>query len=142
MSSGSFSLGDRVRDRVAALIARLGVTVAVGSGASSRSVPALVQVLSGVERSPAFRTGEIVDWLAPAYLLTLAGDAQPIAVGDPVTLPADYPTPGALTVRKIERVLLGATCVKTLLFCAATNSGGSSPTSGGATAGYEGVPQW
>ena len=139
------TLGGHVRDRVAALIVRWGVTVTLGAASSARSVPALVQVLTGAERSPAFRTAEIADWLAPAYLLTLAGDAAPVAIGDAITLPADYPTPGALNVQKIERVSIGAACVKTLLFCAATNSDGNNAgtPSGGATANNEtGVPQW
>ena len=133
------SLGDRLVARTAAIIARQGVSVSITHGGAATSRPGLVSIMTGGDRTTAFRTYEIVDWLAPAFLVTIAGNGAPVSVGDLVVLPADYAAPGDLHVMRIEHTDSGAVCLKTTLFCAAVVSGSGSTTSG---FGSGNPPQW
>jgi hypothetical protein len=113
------ALGNTVAARVAALIGRLGQPVTIHHGGAAQASLAVVDIMTAGVRAAQFRTAEITNWIAPAYVVTLAGEGPPVAVGDTVTFPVES-VPTDFPVRKIARPRLGEVVVKTQLFVAQT----------------------
>ena len=104
--------GGRVEERVMSVYERLGEPLTLTSGASSRTVRAIVGVMSTSFRNARFTSAEYGTWDLPALVVRVAG--QDLAnVGD--TLVRDGRT---YTVRSAEYSRFAGVIVATVLCCA------------------------
>ena len=104
--------GGRVEERVMSVYERLGEPLILTGGASSRTVRAIVGIMSTSFRNARFTSAEYGTWELPALVVRLAGQ-DPSAPGD--TFVRDGRT---FTVRSVEYSRFAGVVVATVLCCA------------------------